>query len=387
MKEKNKVYSIPIIKQILFLLFTISILSTALYPNGKVLAETNTSQLPVHILTTGSAADYEKAKETSFSSDGTKLVPVKISQSGNLYLKVYADRFNRLPVNFFKTKDASDVPFAMSCLCTEGTGASYEGTATRYLEKGTYYMQLPEGNFRIKAYLYTSENRTLKLDTWMCAYSDFRHYTYFTYQAKESGYLTLNEKALINTGFSAAVTLCNSKNKPIVNTMSNHSIDDKIVYALKKGTTYKIRVNAIDPNLVHFYRLKASFTKCTEKSGSKKNNAATVSFGKTANGMVLAEDSTTKADWYKITNPKTQKIKLTYSGSITSGTMQLDVYRSDGKKYASYAIISSVGESNEYFFVDKDGNYSLKKGTYYFKVTKSRKEASGVYSIKMASAK
>lgn len=384
---KKKLYSIHTVQRILASMIVFNLALAFLLTSTKTYASTSQSELSVYTLTSGSAADYGKAKEQTFSADGNGLVLVKLSQSGSLYLKVNSEKSSGLPIKFFQKNDASDIPVSMSCLCQPGVGARYEGTACGYLTKGNYYMQLPEGNFRIKAYLYPSTNRTLKLDTWMTAYSDYRNYTYFTYKATESGYLTLYEEALVNTGYSAGVTLCNSKNTPIVNTMSNHSIDDKIVYALKKGNTYKIRVNAVDPTLSHFYRIKATFTKRTEKSGSKKSKAVSVTFGKTANGLVLAEDSTTKADWYKITNPKTQKIKLTYSGSITSGTMQLDVYRSDGKKYASYAIISSVGESNEYFFVDKNGNYSLKKGTYYFKVTKSRKEASGVYSIKMSSAK
>lgn len=353
----------------------------------EIKASVSSSKLTPHILTTGTSSDYNKATSQKFDCNGTSLIPVQLSKSGNLYLKLYAEQSGAHPVLFYHKSDASDMPITVSCICTEGNGGMYYGEAAGYLDKGTYYMQLPEDNYEITSYLYPQNNRTLSLDTWMAAYSDYRHPTYFTYKPKDNGYLTLYEEALVDTGFSAGVTLCNSKNKPIVNTMSNHSKDDKIVYALKKGNTYKIKIGAVDPNLSHFYRIKATFTKRTEKSGSKKSKAVSVTFGKTANGLVLAEDSTTKADWYKITNPKTQKIKLTYSGSITSGTMQLDVYRSDGKKYASYAIISSVGESNEYFFVDKNGNYSLKKGTYYFKVTKSRKEASGVYSIKMSSAK
>lgn len=345
------------------------------------------SSLTPRTLTSGTTSDYNKAVSQKFQCDGTRLISVKLSQPGNLYMKVYAENTGAHPILFFRTPNASDLPVTASCFCTAGNEGCYFGEANTYLSKGNYYMQLPEDNYQITSYFYPQNNRTLSLDTWTAAYSDYIHPTYFTYKPKNNGYLTLYEEALVDTGFSAGVTLCNSKNTPIVNTMSNHSKDDKIVYALKKGNTYKIKIGAVDSNISHFYRIKATFTKRTERSGSKKSKAESVTFDKTAKGMVLAEDSPSKSDWYKITNPKTQKIKINYSGSITSGTMLLDVYRSNGKKFASYAIISSVGENNEYVLVDKNGSITLAKGTYYFRITKSRKEASGIYSLKMSALK
>lgn len=377
------------IKKKISLVLVIAFLFSLFIPQTAVpvMASTYYSALKPHTLTTGSQADYKKAATQQYQTDGKRLIPLTMTESGNLYLKIYAGHSGAHPISVFQKKDASDIPVTITCFCQESNSSMYYAEATKYLSKGTYYLQLPEDSYTISSYIYPQSNRTLKTDTWMCAYSDYLHPTYFTYQAKENGYLILYENALIDTGFSAGVTLCNSKKTPIVNTMSNHDKDDKIVYAVKKGVTYKIKIEAIDPNQSHYYQLKAVFKKRTEKSGSKKSNAAKITFGKTAKGMVFAEDSTSKADWYKITNPKTQKVKITYSGSITSGSMKLDVYRSDGKKFRSYAIVSSVGESNEYVLVDKNGKTTLPKGTYYFKITKSRKQASGIYSLKMSATK
>lgn len=372
-----------IIKGSVFLFFSIMLFVVAT-ATGKVSAETISQNLSVHILTTGSEDDYAKIKEQSFVSDGNSLIPFTLSQSGNLYMKVFSDKPSAEPIHFYKTADASDLPTSFSCPCTEGSSYSYMGISNGYLEKGTYYMQLPEGNFQVKACLYPSTSRTLKLDQWTSAFSDYNHITYFTYKPESNGYLTLYEETLIGTHSSAGITLCNSKGKSLVNNMTYDNDKDKIVYALKKGTTYKIKVYATEPNRVQFYRLKAKFTKRTEKSGSSQKKAVSVSFGKTAKGMVFAEDSISKGDWYKVTNPKKQEVKITYGGSITSGSMLLGIYRASGKKFASYAVVSHVGESTEYVITDKNGIVTLPKGTYYFKITKSRKEASGVYFFKMS---
>lgn len=376
-------------KQIISFLLVITCLLSLLLPQNPMplMASTFYSELKPHVLTTGSQEDYNKSVSQQYQSDGNRLIPVKMTESGNLYLKIYAGHSGAHPIAVYKKKDASDLPVTITCFCEESNSSMYYAVATKYLSKGTYYLRLPEDTYTITSYIYPQSSRTLKTDTWMCAYSDYLHPTYFTYKPKEDGYLTLYENALLDTGFSAGVTLCNSKNTPIVNTMTNHDINDKIVYALKKGVTYKIKIEATDANQSHYYQIKAVFKNRTEKSGSKKSNAQKITFGKTGSGMVFAEDSASKADWYKITNPKNQKVKITYSGSITSGTMQLDVYRSDGKKFGSYAIVSSVGESNEYVIVDKNGKTTLPKGTYYFRITKSRKQASGIYSLKMSTVK
>lgn len=374
------------LKTRLSLLIMLVLVFSILFPQSSmtIRASELCSELKPHCLTTGSQADYNKAQTQQYICDGIRLIPFKMKESGNLFLKIYAGRSGAHPISVYKKKDASDLPVTITCFCEESNSSMYYAEASKYLTKGNYYLQLPEDSYTISSYIYPQASRSLKTNTWMCAYSDYLHPTYFTYKPKSNGYLTLYENALLDTDFSAGVTLCNSKNTPIVNTMSNHDKNDKIVYALKKGVTYKIKIQAIDPNQSHYYRVKAVFTNRTEKSGSKKSNASKLSFGKTGHGMVFAEDSISKADWYKVTNPKTQKVIITYSGSITSGSMKLDVYKSNGTKFGSYAILSSVGESNKYVLVDKNGKTTLPKGTYYFKVTKSRKQASGIYSLKMS---
>ncbi|OKZ69265.1 MAG: hypothetical protein BHV87_14815 [Clostridiales bacterium 36_14] len=59
---------------------------------------------------------------------------------------------------------------------------------------------------------------------------------------------------------------------------------------------------------------------------------------KQTSGIVYSQDSMKKADWYKFTNTKNRKIKFIYAGGVTSGSINVSIYNSAGKKMGAYVL-------------------------------------------------
>lgn len=333
-------------------------------------------KLTVHTLTVGDQSDYRKASEQIYETDGNGLLPFTVNGSGTLYLKMYTGNPGAHSVLFFRKPDASGLPETAGCITTAVIDPMYYGETYCYLEPGTWYMHLPEDRYRITAYWYPQGNLSLKNGTWTSVYCDFSNPTYLTFKATDNGYITIKAENLVATGNFAQVTLCNSKRKEIVNTISSYLPTDQFLYAVKKNVTYKIKIGSSNSGQMEFCRIRTDFKKRTEKSGSSRKKAVTIKTGTTVQGMVFAEDSVGHEDWYKVTIPGSGTYTLTFSGSITSGTIGMDLYRSNGKKPRKVLTVSKIGDNK---------SCSLESGrTYYIRVTKSEKKASGIYSLKIS---
>lgn len=343
--------------------------------------------LDPHVLTTGNKNDQAKTKRYSFSSDGKKLIPIRIPENGSVVMQMYAENAGYINMEIYKTLNPEEdtLPLHWTCQCT-GDMANH-GTTMRYFDKGTYYIQFPENKYEISLVFYTNRSRIIKSGQNIAAYTDYNHPIYYTYKASNNGYITLKTSSLVDTMFLPEVTLCNSKGKAITDSKSNHENTDTIVYAVKKNTTYKIKVTSKDPYGSHYYGFSIKYTARTEKSGTSKRNAVTLKLGKTTTGLVFAEDKESAEDWYKVTINKRQKVTLYYSGSITSGSMLFDVFDSKGKSYASYSVVASVGTKDKDSLTRKGNGKELPKGTYYIRIKKTRKSACGVYSIQLKKGK
>ena len=340
-----------------------------------------------HVLTIGDKRDQGLANKYTFSTEGNWLVPIKVPENGVVVMEMHVENQGYINMDIYKTAlpTAETLPIHWSCQCTGDIGNS--GTTTRYFEKGTYYIKFPKNKYEISLNLYANRNQTLKDGKKVVAYADYHHPVYYTYKAPKNGYITIGTSSLIDTTFLPEVTLCNSKGKAITDPKSNHENTDTIVYAVKKNTTYKIKVGSKDPYGSQYYQLSLKYTARNEKSGSTKQKAVTLKLGKTTSGLVFAEDKASAEDWYKIKLTKKQKVILYYSGSITSGSMLFDVYDAKGKQCASYSVVAKVGTQDKDSLKKKGEGKELSKGTYYVRVKKTRKTASGIYSIKLVKGK
>lgn len=333
-------------------------------------------KLTVHTLTVGDESDYRKASEQIYETDGKGLIPFTVNGSGTLYLKMYTGNPGAHSVLFFRKPDASGLPETAGCITTAVIDPMYYGETFCYLEPGTWYMRLPEDRYRITACWYPQGNLTLKDGVWTSVYCDYSHPTYLTFKAKDNGYIKINAENLVDTENYAQVTLCNSKGNDMVNTISSYMPKDQFLYAVKKNVTYKIRIGSSNSGQMEFCRIRTDFKKRTEKSGSSRKKAVTIKTGTSIPGMVFAEDSVEHGDWYKVTVPGSGYQTLTFTGSITSGTMRMELYTSSRKKPSKVLSAAKIGDS---------ASCSLKAGrTYYIRVSKSEQRASGIYALKIS---
>lgn len=365
-------------RQFLVMIACLAILQ--IFPSVQAAAFTQTIMTP-HALSSGSEQDLLKANTYRFTSDGKQLIRLDVPQKGAVVISLYVQKGAFINTEVHTKADGSDLPVYLRAQCTADRGN--QGIMTLYMDKGTYYLCFPKNTYQADVLLYPSRNQTLKDSSVIAAYCDYRQENTYSYKALSDGYITVSQTPLSDLGSgSMTAVLYNSKGTKLTeNAIFSDEQKGKISYAVKKGTTYKLKVKALNVNDTQYYQLKLKHTAVNEKSGSSKKKAVDVKFGNKISGTVFAEDSATKADWYKIKNPKKQQLVLNYSGSITSGSLIIEIFDTKGKKLDSFSVISNIGEKKENLMHNKDGGTKMPEGTYYLKITKSRKSSTGIYSF------
>lgn len=339
--------------------------------------------LTPYVLSSGVKSDMDKERIYNISSDGKELIRLNVPQNGAVKIRIAAASSNFVIVEVYKKENASDLPHYLKTDCTSDLWNT--GFVIDYFDKGTYYLRLPENDYKLGIVEYLSKNDTLKTGTTIAAYCDYEHENTYSFKAPGNGYIMLTKTSMETTDGTMTAVLCNNKETQLTEkSIFSLTQNNKVIYAVKKGITYKVKMKALNLNDIQCYQLNLKFVNLSEKSGSTKKKAVSVSFGNKVSGTVFAEDSATKADWYKIKNPKKQQLLLNYSGSITSGSLMMDVYDAKGKKLDSYSVISNIGEEKEDLMHNAGGGTKMPAGTYYLRVTKSRKSSTGIYSFNLS---
>lgn len=170
------------------------------------------------------------------------------------------------------------------------------------------------------------------------------------------------------------------------------SSDDKrrstVTYGVKKGSKYYIRVESGAG-----VTLKASVKAVKKAAGTSKGKAKTIKADKAVTGVILAGDK--KPDWYKINLTKQKKVTLTYSvktngwtGNYTTDGIRFTFCNAKGKMftYGAYDDLTREQYKGSVTYYLKSNysskKYGLKPGTYYVKVERVNKAASGAYTLK-----
>ena len=255
--------------------------------------------------------------------------------------------------------------------------------------EGTYYIEFSVKDYSdvpLETYQYSfgsvfisGADRTLKNKVEVCSsFADNNTPIYYKVTVSKPGTITIN----VDGEYSSYVTLCNSSKKAISDETNSSYVDGKYTYAASKGTYYvKVRSNS------DYAYVKSTTKAITDTSGSSKSKAAKLTVnGSKKNGLVVASDKTSKADWFKFSNPKNQKITVHFNGAITSGDLKIEFFDSKGKSFGTTTFSRySNGDASFSPYVGSFGSTSgkLPKGTYYIKVTKKTAEASASYSLQI----
>ena len=338
--------------------------------------------LTAYVLKTGTEQDLEKAPVVEFASNGTNIFTLNVEHSGCLLLDVRATHAKFVNIEVHKKSDCSDLPTYMSAQCTDYKGN--RDIVEKYIEKGTYYLKFPENTYKLKALLYSNDKQTIKSNGTLVAYCDYYCPAIATYKATKNGYITIEQNWIYGGTMGNAensVSLCDAKGKALSDAVCDHHVDEPVIFPVKKGKTYNIKITNIDVDGKQFYQMKLKFTAREDKAGSSKSKAKSLSLGKSTSGLAYVEDKTSKVHWYKFKNTKAQKLNIKLSGEASSGSIKVLLYDSKNKKIGSYHIAPGPGKSYVYTLQKKGKDATIPKGTYYIKLVKTQKTTSGIYTI------
>ena len=129
------------------------------------------------------------------------------------------------------------------------------------------------------------------------------------------------------------------------------------------------------------YALAASFLKVSDKGGASKGKAYAISQKKKITGVLPIGESQKKSDWFKIKVPKNKKLYFDVT-TLCSGNIRLQVY---GPSIRGVTAITLAPDTDGTCFIKNSLTgkpLKLKAGTYYIKVTRSTRGASGAYTFK-----
>ena len=255
---------------------------------------------------------------------------------------------------------------------------------------GTYYLAFfTDGTSPCKASFdvsYAPKNiSSPKLSKSYWAAETNGNYVYYKVKAPSTGYVTVDFPAGYDRNSSKySVKLMNSKkSKNLLRSVETVSSEKgfKTYAAVAKGTYYvAVKTN----NKV--YQINLKFNKVSENSDSSRSKAKSISRGGKKRGTILATQTSSSADWYKIRVNSSQLVKLSFK-TLTggpSGGFRLSVYSGSESKAFGSADFYYGAPSDVMSLTTTINGYDtgrLQKGTYYIKVQKYGK-GTGYYELK-----
>lgn len=172
------------------------------------------------------------------------------------------------------------------------------------------------------------------------------------------------------------ITLCNSRKKEIRRKDAvNSDCGDLIWYGLKKGTYYlKTSGNSS-------YILGVTFEKWADKGGCSKSKAYNTAQKKVVKGLMPVGEKSSKADWFKLKVKKKGKLCINIKNGST-GRIRFQIYGPSVKK--GYTLTAMESEDEGIYYVRNAKTkkvLKVKPGTYYIKVSRKDKNATGGYAF------
>ena len=380
------------LKKVLSMVLTLAMTAGVVSGAGNV---TNVKAETVSMVTPPVVANYESlpapAQATvtlqgKSTANPNVVVPIRVEKPGvvEVAAAVTSGAAASIEMGFFSDQN---------CTASAGVSTTMAAGSTQIVDKtfvaetaATYYVRfkwsgtVPAGAATIKlvTYAYSGQEVTLN-NTFKPVFTGNTGKTlYHKLVVKKKGLVVIcgNEYRESGTSLQASglsVKLCDAKKKPLHNAYLSNLNTYTEKYALKKGTYY-VAVSSSQR-----YQLKAETKAWKDKSGKSKKKAKAIKKGKSADGMVLINEGMKKNDWYKVKLTKRSKLCINISAACTGVVSNLKVKIIPANRH--YTLINStslIGNKGKKLA----SRSTLAKGTYYIKVSKVTKSASGVYRIK-----
>lgn len=304
------------------------------------------------------------------------VIKIEAPSAGILNLKLDTNEsYNRISANLFlePTGDQSINSF----INVEGSMNEWEQSVV-IPKKGTYYVRLRNSDgldikYDIEATMYTAANKTLKnKQTYNVAMKGYSSPVYYKIVVKEAGIIKITYKDNNDKGDAGSISLSTKSGKKYKKIASSEYRDDTTTsFAVDKGTYYA----TITGSNRNPYTIKYVFNKVNDRSGNKMSNARTITKGaKAQKGLLTATKNT--VDWYKFKVKKdNEKFKITTNSKLR-GYGKIEVYDAKGSR-----IFGGYDTLNRSYPKSVLESKTIKKGTYYIKISKDGKESNGTYNI------
>lgn len=326
-------------------------------PTGSVISYNTSDDLLADDGSGYTRCGYSKAVKLN---KGTVIMAAAVVGNGEEYycgavFGIYKDKAMTSPVDGEIFADEEDTDASVGIFTVPAQGTYYIGVYSPIeLSDAT------EFTVGTSACYISGVDRTLSNKKQVAVGQKKAQTNYFTFKAPYTGYIK------VDLSDKANVTLMNSSKKALSN---KSALTYSVVYGVKKGVTYKIRIQA-PANKDGYYLMKVTNVQITEKSGSSKSKAVTIKRGATKKGNIIAGSST--ADWYKFTLTSSKKVNVVMKGA-TNNKMKISIYK--GSK-----LITTKTFTNNTASLTFKSNGKLTKGTYYIKIYRGTGTSSGYYS-------
>lgn len=331
----------------------------------------------------------------------TAVVPVSISQSGWLQLRLYnqtqvatGSGINGVQVGISLNEQGQQSLQEYQNTALSGEGAQLFCYSTPVTAQQVLYLQIRIGEeiqtdgdafvLQLFADEVSGENRQLKEEnTLISSYQNTDKILYY-FDAAKDGALLVSPTYIEGCTGELEMCLYNVKGKKLGKTYAT-PIDKntKVFYAVKKGS-YLLAVK----NVQGLYQLQYHLLGVDDKSGKTQKHAKKIAIGATGiRGVIPVTDSKKKYDWYRFYLPKAQKVKFSISGSTSPKTkIQMEIIPPNrdhkGKRVVFHKDpVFSISGIN----VKKTAKAKSvwPAGTWYVKINKTSQSGSGIYALKI----
>ncbi|MGI6212137.1 MAG: hypothetical protein ACOYJJ_06125 [Anaerovoracaceae bacterium] len=199
----------------------------------------------------------------------------------------------------------------------------------------------------------------------------------------KNGYVAIHPQSTGTYEYSYQVKVLKSNKKSLFSGYESlsPSKNNTTYVGLLKGTYY-VRVRTNTPSYVLYYTLHKPGV---SSRGTSQSSAKKLSKGHTKKGIVYTNNYK-KQYYYKLINPKTQRVTLKMKFLLSSGNsgysaLRIKFFQKGHSKNVQRTTVSSLSKSGTIKLYTLGQNNKLKKGTYYI-VVYGYKHGSGYYTLK-----
>lgn len=337
------------------------------------------SGITTQTVTLPAAADAYDVTALNISCSGVLYVTsLATSLAATAYVDLYSDAACTYSLGYGMTLFTSSLNTTDTATFTIPTAGTYY---LKVYHKDMYSAKAPNSTVNYQTVMFSGEDKTLKADEAAITYSnDSNRTVYHKIVLKKNSVVAIAGKSMSLTSTSVyglTVDLYDSKKNVLNSSIYLYDSNDYTNYMVLKKGTYYLGCKESD---VYQIAYSAKNTK-SSKAGATAKKAGKLKKGKNSFNIMPVGTSDKKAQWYKITLPKSAKLKIVTGGIGNNGSSyKIEVVPASSRVTLlnSSAYIYVNGDAKKYVTKDK-----MPKGVYYIKVTKSSTDQGLYYYLKV----